>query len=265
MNILSSLKPEIQTFGRSRFAQQKVVLFSGANLCVFNGFIKHKINHGNGSLFRLSAKENNLFCLTQHTQHRRVNGCVNGFFSLILKKKMSITAHPISSKTTGLYVNNSKNFKTCRGFSLTDKFIKLLTVDGKKSKASVLFFIALKICHDKLVTGKHLKDITETPTKILYQAVQNIKPSVEVRKVRIAASTYIVPAITPKERQETLAIRWIVLSAQKRKKNTKNTFSECLAQELVDSFLKQGQSRQKRDQLHNTASLNRAFVRFKWW
>jgi len=236
MNILSLLKTKIPIFGRFRFVQQKVVFFSGANFCVFNRFPKHKINHENGSLFGVSVKKNNLFRFTQHTQLRPVNGCVNGFFTTILKKKMTSDAHPISSRTTGLYVNNSKNSKTCRGFSLTDKFIRLLTVDGKKSKASILFFIALKICHDKLVTGKHLKNITETPTKILYQAVQNIKPSVEVRKVRIAASTYIVPAITPKERQETLAIRWIVLSAQKRKKNTRIPFRNAWLRNLSTRF-----------------------------
>lgn len=100
---------------------------------------------------------------------------------------------------------------------------------------------------------------------ILYQAIENIKPSLEVRKVRIAGTTYLVPAIIAKTRQETLAIKWIIESARKRKRTGNSSFAECLANEIVDAFFKQGQARQKRDELHKLAEANRAYTRYRWW
>jgi ribosomal protein S7 len=101
--------------------------------------------------------------------------------------------------------------------------------------------------------------------QILLQAIENIKPSLEVRKVRIAGTTYLVPALVAKARQETLAIKWIIQSARKRKRTANFPFADCLANELVDAFFKQGQARQKRDELHKLAEANRAYTRYRWW
>lgn len=96
-------------------------------------------------------------------------------------------------------------------------------------------------------------------------AINNVKPSLEVRKVRIAGTTYQVPAILEKKKSISQAIRWIIESARTRKNRSKSTFSVCLAEEFLDAFQKQGKARQKRDQLHNIASANRAYIRYRWW
>lgn len=100
---------------------------------------------------------------------------------------------------------------------------------------------------------------------VILQAIDNVKPSLEVRKVRIAGTTYLVPAIIPKTRQQTLAIKWIIEAARKKKRKTNLPFSECLASEAIDAFFKQGQARQKRDDLHKLAEANRAYTRYRWW
>ena len=100
---------------------------------------------------------------------------------------------------------------------------------------------------------------------ILYNSIENVKPSIEVKRVRIAGTTYQVPAVISRKRQETLAIRWIIEAARKRKQNSNKTFSECLAQELWEAYNKQGQARQKRDELHKMAESNRAYIRYRWW
>lgn len=101
--------------------------------------------------------------------------------------------------------------------------------------------------------------------QILHQAIENVKPSVEVRKVRVAGTTYFVPAIISKKRQQTLAIKWIIDSARNKKRNSNTSFAHGLADELVDAILKQGQARQKRDDLHKLTQLNRAYTRYRWW
>lgn len=99
----------------------------------------------------------------------------------------------------------------------------------------------------------------------LFKAIKNVKPSVEVRKVRKGGRIYQVPALIPKKRQEALAIRWIIDAAKIRKKNLKISFAECLAIEFIEASKNQGKPRQKRDELHKLAELNRAYIRFRWW
>jgi small subunit ribosomal protein S7 len=149
----------------------------------------------------------------------------------------------------------SLNKSTC---FLSDKFINLLMIDGKKSLACKIFFQTLNIIRIK-------SSLNLPAINIIFQAIENVKPYIEVRKVRIAGKTYQVPAIIAKNKQQTLAIRWIIECARKRKKVSKQSFSQCLANELLESFKKQGQARQKRDELHKIAESNRAYVRYRWW
>ena len=100
---------------------------------------------------------------------------------------------------------------------------------------------------------------------ILYQAVENIKPILQVRKVRKGGTTYQVPAIVNKKRQERLAIKWIIEGAEKRKKKNKNPFSDCLVFEILEAFNKTGSSRQRRDEQLKIAEYNRAYTRYRWW
>ena len=100
---------------------------------------------------------------------------------------------------------------------------------------------------------------------ILYQAVENVKPPLELRRVRKGGTTYQVPAIVSQKRQERLAIKWIIESAKKRKTKSNNTFCNCLVSEILDAFNKTGQPRQRRDQQLKIAEFNRAYTRYRWW
>jgi small subunit ribosomal protein S7 len=191
-----------------------------------------------------------------------------------------------STKTT------QKNtwFKDINDFDLFfKKFINLLMIDGKRIKASRILFNTLKILKKRIETNRDKNKQTETLfyndkplldrekiniqelglnfilLRIIYKAVENITPYLEIRKVRVAGSTYLVPAVLSKKKQETLALKWIIESAKKRQKNSKLDFSTCLADEIFDASRKLGQARQKRDELHRLAQINRAYIRYRWW
>ena len=100
---------------------------------------------------------------------------------------------------------------------------------------------------------------------ILYQAIENVKPPLELRRVRKGGTTYQVPAIVSQKRQERLAIKWIIESALKRKKKKGNTFPESLVTEILEAFNKTGQPRQKRDEMLKIAEYNRTYTRYRWW
>lgn len=156
---------------------------------------------------------------------------------------------------------------------LFQKFTNLLMQDGKKIKASKIVFttlITLKKRIKKNLEKKNQTIQTEnalnfTLLHLISRALDNITPSLEVRKVRVAGSTYIVPAIISKKKQETLALKWLIESAKKRQKTSKLDFSTCLADEIIDASRKLGQARQKRDELHRLAQQNRAYIRYRWW
>lgn len=178
-----------------------------------------------------------------------------------------------------------------------EKFVNLLMKDGKKTKASKIFFEMLWFLKRRIQGQASLvsinqgfqknivflkdgdKDVLKSENlpserdhsadlSTLYhfsQGLQNIMPTLEVRKVRVSGSTYLVPAILYKRRQESLAIKWIIESAKKKQKTSKSNFAQCLADELYDALKKQGQARQKRDELHRLALANRAYTRYRWW
>lgn len=100
---------------------------------------------------------------------------------------------------------------------------------------------------------------------ILYQAVENVKPALETRRVRKGGTTYQVPAIVSQKRQERVAIKWIIEAAEKKKKKNKDCFSHCLVKEIMDAFNKTGQPRQRRDEQLKVAQFNRAYTLYRWW
>ena len=181
---------------------------------------------------------------------------------------------------------------------LYEKFINLLMIHGKKIKAYNILYDSLKFLEAKnlsfvksnqvefvlldrfqtsfekadskgnvkdqaISNNKFSKDISTF--NFIFRAIKNIKPNVEVRKVRKGGRIYQVPSLIPKKRQEALAIRWIIDAAKTRKKNSKISFAECLAIEFIEASKNQGKPRQKRDELHKLAELNRAYIRFRWW
>lgn len=149
------------------------------------------------------------------------------------------------------------------------KFINLLMYDGKKLKATKIFLSMLNLLRQKIdstTIKKNNLNNQELPLiQYIFKAVENVKPTLEVKKVRVAGTTYLVPAVLSKKKQENLAIRWIIDAAKKRKQNSSYSFSKCLAEEVYEALKQQGQARQKRDELHRVAEANRAYIRYRWW
>ncbi|MBD3267488.1 30S ribosomal protein S7 [bacterium] len=135
---------------------------------------------------------------------------------------------------------------------LVTKFINGIMLDGKKSIAEKSFYDALDEMSQKL--GKD-------PLELFQQAVDNVKPTLEVRSRRVGGATYQVPVEVRPVRRETLAIRWIVSAARNRnERGMKNK----LAGELMDAINNQGTSIKKKQDTHRMAEANKAFAHYRW-
>lgn len=132
------------------------------------------------------------------------------------------------------------------------RFKNTINKAGKKS-------IAEKIIKNCLKTIKKSKD--ENPLKIIEKAIENVKPYVELKSIRIAGTTHQVPVEIFPERRNAMAIKWIVESARKK---TGRTFIENLSKEIIDAYKNQGNSVRKKEDLHKRAESNRASSHFRW-
>ncbi len=135
---------------------------------------------------------------------------------------------------------------------LISKFINLLMLDGKKSIAENILYKALDIIELKLKEDK---------IKLLELAINNVKPIVEIKTRRVGGTTYQIPIEVRPLRGNTLAMRWIILSARKRS-NKKMLFN--LADELLEAINNRGLSVKKRDEIHRIAESNKAFAHYRW-
>ncbi|GAB1378788.1 MAG: 30S ribosomal protein S7 [Proteobacteria bacterium] len=138
------------------------------------------------------------------------------------------------------------------GDTVLTKFMNNLMVDGKKSVAESIVYNAL----DRV--EKRLK---RAPIEVFHEALDNIKPSVEVRSRRVGGATYQVPVEVRTERREALAIRWLITAARKR---NENTMEERLAGELSDAVNNRGTAVKKREDTHKMADANKAFSHYRW-
>ena len=132
------------------------------------------------------------------------------------------------------------------------KFINQIMHDGKKGTAEAIVYDAFDIIKEK--TQKE-------PLTVFEKAIENVKPSLEVKARRVGGSTYQVPCEIRPVRRQTLAIRWIVNSARKR---SEKTMKEKIAGELMDAFNGAGASFKKKEEMHRMAEANRAFAHFRW-
>ena len=144
------------------------------------------------------------------------------------------------------------------------KFVSCLMKDGKKQKAFSIVSSALDKALKKLPTQSK-EGVCKSSMDFIVEAVENVRPSVEVRSKKIAGVSRDIPSLVPPKRGQGIAIRWILDSARGRRKTASRTFVDNLSDELVDAYLKRGTPRQKRDSLHKSASTNRAFLRYRWW
>lgn len=136
---------------------------------------------------------------------------------------------------------------------LVSKFVNCLMHDGKKS-------VALRVFYDAMdEVQKRVTD--EEPLEIFNQAVDNVKPQIEVRSKRVGGATYQVPTPVNPKRQQTLSIRWI-LEAVRGRKGRATALS--LADEIVAAYKKEGTSITKRENVHRMAEANKAFAHFAW-
>ena len=139
------------------------------------------------------------------------------------------------------------------GSLLASKFINCMMWDGKKSNAQRVFYGALSVIHEKLKDAE--------PLDVFLQAVENVKPNIEVRSKRVGWASYQVPMQVNKNRQQSLAIRWL-LGACREKKG--RPMHEKLAAELLAAYNREGVAYTKRENVHRMADANKAFAHFAW-
>ena len=138
------------------------------------------------------------------------------------------------------------------GDKVLTKFMNNLMLDGKKSVAETIVYGALERVQSKL---------KRAPIEAFHEALENVKPSVEVRSRRVGGATYQVPVEVRTERREALAIRWLITAARKR---NENTMEERLAAELSDAVNNRGTAVKKREDTHKMADANKAFSHYRW-
>jgi small subunit ribosomal protein S7 len=139
------------------------------------------------------------------------------------------------------------------GSILAGKFVNSMMWSGKKSVAINVFYDALD------VIGEKIKDAE--PIDVFTQAVENVKPNIEVRSKRVGGASYQVPMQVNKNRQLSLAIRWILQSCREKKGRPMH---EKLAAELLAAYNREGAAITKRENVHRMAEANKAFAHFAW-
>ena len=139
------------------------------------------------------------------------------------------------------------------GSLLASKFINCLMHDGKKSVAQRLLYGAMDIISEKL------KD--SDPLEVFTRGLDNVKPEVEVRSKRVGGAAYQVPMQVNRNRQQSLAIRWLLLAAREKKGRS---MEQKLADEFIAAYHKEGAAVTKRDNVHRMADANKAFAHFAW-
>jgi small subunit ribosomal protein S7 len=137
------------------------------------------------------------------------------------------------------------------GSPLVTALVNKVLRSGKRSLAERIVYGALEGTRDK--TGND-------PVVTLKRALDNVKPTLEVKSRRVGGATYQVPVEVPQERQVSLAMRWLVNFA----KNRRGTMTDNLAAEIKDAASGQGNAIKKRDDTHKMAQANRAFAHFRW-
>lgn len=139
------------------------------------------------------------------------------------------------------------------GSILASKFINSMMWDGKKSTAQRIFYDMLEILR------KRVPD--EEPIDVFTQAIENVKPNIEVRSKRVGGASYQVPMQVNPKRQLSLAIRWILQETRSRKGKP---MCEKLADEIAAAYKREGAAMTKRENVHRMAEANKAFAHFAW-
>ena len=138
------------------------------------------------------------------------------------------------------------------GDTVLSKFMNSLMLAGKKSVAEGIVYGAL----DR-IQGRSGQD----PIRVFHEALDNVKPDLEVRSRRVGGATYQVPVEVRSDRAQALGIRWLISAARGR---SENTMAERLAGELMDAANNRGSAVKKREDTHRMAEANKAFSHYRW-
>jgi len=135
---------------------------------------------------------------------------------------------------------------------ILSKFINFIMYDGKKNTAEKIVYKALDQIKSKT---------KEDPINVFNEAINNIRPNLEVRSRRVGGATYQVPVEVKTKRSQTLALRWLLEATRKRKNKS---MSEKLFNELMDASQRKGSAIKKREDTHKMAESNKAFAHYRW-
>jgi small subunit ribosomal protein S7 len=138
------------------------------------------------------------------------------------------------------------------GSTTVSKFINSLMLDDKKSTAERIFYDAMQVIEEK--TG-------QPAINVFKQAVNNVKPMIEVKSRRVGGATYQVPVEVRPERRNALALKWLISYSRQR---GDKTMSERLANELMSAARNEGNAIKKKDDTHRMAEANKAFAHYRW-
>ncbi|MBV6632930.1 MAG: 30S ribosomal protein S7 [Alphaproteobacteria bacterium] len=138
------------------------------------------------------------------------------------------------------------------GDQVLSKFMNVLMLDGKKSASERIVYGALDLIESRMKTD---------PVAAFHEALDNVKPFLEVRSRRVGGATYQVPVEVRAERAQALAIRWIIGAARNR---SEKTMIDRLAGEFMDAAQQRGAAIKKREDTHRMAEANKAFSHYRW-
>ena len=138
------------------------------------------------------------------------------------------------------------------GDAVVSKFMNVLMYDGKKSVAEAIVYGAFDLIEQKT---------RQEGLRVFHEALENVRPAVEVKSRRVGGATYQVPVEVRPDRAQALAIRWLITAARNR---SENTAVERLAGELLDAAQSRGTAIKKREDTHRMADANRAFSHYRW-
>lgn len=138
------------------------------------------------------------------------------------------------------------------GDKVVAKLINKVMKDGKKGKAEKIVYKAFEVMREKL---------NEDPLRVFRQAVENVKPILEVRPRRVGGQTYQVPVEVRPERRLSLALKWIVEGARER---SGKSMIEKLSAEIMDAYRNTGAAVKRKEDMHRMAEANKAFAHYRW-
>ena len=141
------------------------------------------------------------------------------------------------------------------GSTMLAKFMNMVMLDGKKSAAEQILYGAINRIAEK--TGRE----GEAALELVSQALDNVKPAVEVKSRRVGGATYQVPVEVRSTRRQTLAMRWIIDAARSR---SEKSMAHRLANELMEAAENRGAAVRKREDTHRMADANKAFAHYRW-